>query len=84
MRHAVSFIVVLFLTAPAWAHDWNGLAIDGQNRAYVVDAEYGTIWRVDDKGKVSVLVAGNVDSKTCRHSHHLAFDREGTLWIPSG
>jgi hypothetical protein len=84
MRRLVPLLAVLAIAPPASAHDWPGIAADARDHLYVVDAEDGQVWSIDPKGAVKVHVPGEEDGKRCRHTHHLALDAAGVLWMPSG
>jgi len=84
MRATLLILLALLAASPAAAHDWNGIAVDAKDQIYVVDAEDGQVWRIDSQGKVTVHVKGEESLKTCRHTHHLAIDKDGVLWLPSG
>ena len=84
MRMALAVLLLAFATAPARAHDWNGIAIGADDALFVVDAADGQVWRVDPKGKVTVHHEGVEDRETCPHTHHVVLDGDGSLWLPSG
>ena len=84
MRTTLLVFLALLAASPAAAHDWNGIAVDKKDRIYVVDAEDGQVWRIDPQGKIAVHLAGEESRKTCRHTHHLAIDKDSVLWLPSG
>ncbi|MCA8961025.1 MAG: hypothetical protein KDC38_10960 [Planctomycetes bacterium] len=80
----LSLILFALLVSPAFGHDANGIAIDAKDQIFVVDAEDGQVWSIDAEGRSRVHLVGITDAKSCRHTHHLAFDETGTLWLPSG
>ncbi len=84
MRQILLVLAIVLGAATTWAHDWNGIAIDARDHVFVVDAEDAQVWRIDPKGKVSVHLAGAKDDEPCPHTHHLAMDEAGVLWLPSG
>ncbi len=84
MRHLPLILAVILWTGTARAHDWNGIAVDARDNVFVVDAEDGQVWRIDPKGKVAVHLPGARIDEPCAHTHHLAIDEEGALWLPSG
>ncbi len=85
-RRFVAGGVLLALTAiptPALGHDWNGLALDPSGNLFTVDGETGRIFKVTPEGKVSEWISAKV-GETLLHPHHLAFDSNGALYLPSG
>ncbi len=74
-------LTLLAISAPA--HDWNGLAIDGQGALWAVDAEDGTTWRIAPDGRTTIVVSGS-EGAALHHPHHLDVDESGRLWFPGG
>jgi len=83
MKRTVTTASLIATAATAFAHDWNGIAIDPRGSIYVVDADSSRIWKVSPDGKVKVHVDVPAAS-ALHHPHHLSIDGEGTLWLGSG
>lgn len=64
----------LLLTCNAQAHPPWGIVVDRQGQVYFSDLE--TIWKLDARGKLSVIRTG----VTGRHTHELTIDEEGNLF----
>jgi len=76
-------LALLVLGAVAFAHDWNGIARDRDGALYLIDGDSGRIFRVGAGGAVTLYLGADA-TEACNHPHHLAFDAQGALWIPSG
>jgi sugar lactone lactonase YvrE len=74
---------LLLAAGTAAAHDWNGIAIDADGNVFVVEAEYGRIWKIARDGTSALFVSAK-DGEQLGHPHHLAIDAKGTLWLASG
>ncbi len=82
-RLTMVLLVTLLVVPAAWAHDWNDIAINRAGDIFVVDADYGEIWKIAPNGKVETFVSKQT-GEGCNHPHHLSMDAHDTLWFGSG